>query len=41
MARRLLRWQRGLKPRVGMPYDNLADMGPERDERLGFIIGRW
>ncbi len=41
MLQRLLRWQRGLKPRVGMPYDNLADMGPERDERIGFIIGRW
>ncbi len=41
MLKRLLRWQRSLKPRVGMPHDNLADMGPERDERLGFIIGRW
>ena len=38
---RLIDWRRRLKPRVGVPYDNLAVMGPERDEQHGIIIGRW
>ena len=33
--------RRRLKPRLGMPYENLAAMGPERDESHGIIIGRW
>ena len=33
--------RRRLKPRTGMDFDNLAGMGPERDERLGIVIGRW
>jgi arylsulfatase A-like enzyme len=37
----LVDWRRRLKPRVGVPYDNLAAMGPERDEQRGIIIGRW
>ena len=41
MRKLLLDWRRRLKPRVGMPYDNLEGMGPERDEALGIVIGRW
>jgi arylsulfatase A-like enzyme len=41
MRARLFDWQRGLKKRIGMPYENLDSMGPERDESLGIIIGRW
>ena len=41
MQQLLLDWRRRLKPRTGTPYDNLAGMGPARDEELGFIIGRW
>ena len=41
MRRRSVLWQRQRKHRVGMAYDRLADMGPERDETLGIIIGRW
>ena len=41
MKKLLLDWRRRLRPRVGMPYDNLDGMGPERDEALGIIIGRW
>jgi arylsulfatase A-like enzyme len=41
MQRLVIDWRRRLKPRVGMPYDNLANMGPERDESQGIIIGRW
>lgn len=37
----LIDWRRRLKPRIGMPYENLAGMGPERDENAGIIIGRW
>ena len=37
----LIGWRRRLKPRCGVPYDNLASMGPERDEQRGIIIGRW
>jgi arylsulfatase A-like enzyme len=37
----LVDWRRRLKPRVGIPYDNLAAMGPEHDEQQGIIIGRW
>ena len=37
----LIDWRRRLKPRTGMPYENLARMGPERDENAGVIIGRW
>lgn len=37
----LIDWRGRLKPRTGMPYDNLASMGPERDEAQGVIIGRW
>ena len=41
MHKLLVDWRRRLKPRVGMPYDNLDGMGPKRDEALGIIIGRW
>lgn len=41
MQQLLLGWRRRLKPRVGMAYDKLAGMGPERDESLGIVIGRW
>ena len=37
----LIDWRRRLKPRIGMPYENLAGMGPERDENAGIIVGRW
>ncbi len=41
MRKLLIDWRHRLKPRVGAPFDNLAGMGPERDEALGIIIGRW
>ena len=41
MRKLLIDWRHRLKPRVGAPFDNLAGMGPERDESLGIIIGRW
>ncbi len=41
MTRLLIDWRRRLKPRVGMPYDNLDAMGPARDEAKGIVIGRW
>ena len=41
MQARLLNWQRQLKHRVGMPWEQLDSMGPERDEAIGIIIGRW
>ncbi len=41
MRRLLIDWHGQLKPRTGMPYDNLAGMGPERDEARGIVIGRW
>ena len=37
----LIDWRRRLKPRVGMAYDNLANLGPESTENDGIIIGRW
>lgn len=37
----LIDWRRRLKPRIGMPYDDLAGMGPARDEARGIVIGRW
>jgi len=41
MQQLLIDWRRRLKPRIGMPFDNLTGMGPERDESIGIIIGRW
>ena len=41
MQQLLIDSRRRLKPRVGAPYDELATMGPERDESRGIIIGRW
>ena len=41
MLQLLIDWRRRLKPRLGMPYDNLANLGPELDEDDGIIIGRW
>jgi arylsulfatase A-like enzyme len=41
MQQLLVDSRRRLKPRVGVPYENLAGMGPERDEAHGVIIGRW
>ena len=38
---RLYDWRRALKNRTGMPYARLAEMGPERDETFGILIGRW
>jgi arylsulfatase A-like enzyme len=37
----LIDWRRRLKPRIGMPYDDLGAMGPARDESRGIVIGRW
>jgi arylsulfatase A-like enzyme len=37
----LIDWRRRLKPRVGMPYDDLPGRGPARDEARGIVIGRW
>ena len=41
MRQLLLEWRQSLKPRVGVPYQDLAAMGPARDEERGIIIGRW
>jgi hypothetical protein len=41
MQQLLIDWRRRLKPRLGMPYDNLANLGPECDENAGIIIGCW
>ncbi len=34
-------WRRRLKPRIGQAYDNLFDFGPETNEKMGIVIGRW
>lgn len=41
MRERLISWRQRLKPRTGQAFENLADMGPESDEKAGFLIGRW
>jgi arylsulfatase A-like enzyme len=41
MRQLMLASRRRLKPRIGVPYENLAGMGPEQDEAHGIIIGRW
>ncbi len=41
MKQLVIDWRQRLKPRVGIPYDNLDAMGPARDEARGIIIGRW
>ncbi|MDH3634547.1 MAG: sulfatase-like hydrolase/transferase [Gammaproteobacteria bacterium] len=41
MRQLLIDSRRRLKPRVGASYDDLAAMGPGRDESRGIIIGRW
>ena len=41
MRKLLIDSRRRLKARTGMAFDNLAGMGPERDETLGIVIGRW
>lgn len=35
------RWRDSLKSRTGLDYDDMSKQGPERDEEVGFIIGRW
>jgi len=41
MQQLLIDWRRRQKPRVGIPYDDLATMGPDLDESHGIVIGRW
>ena len=41
MDERLVSWQNSLKRRVGLAYDCVLEQGPDRDEKNGFIIGRW
>ena len=41
MRQLLLDWRGRLKPRVNVPYDDLATMGPALDEERGIVIGRW
>ena len=41
MDERLISWQNSLKRRVGIAYDCVLGQGPDRDEKNGFIIGRW
>ena len=41
MQQRLIDWRQRLKPRVNVSFDDLAAMGPERDEENGIVIGRW
>jgi arylsulfatase A-like enzyme len=38
---RLFTWCRNLKVRTEIPTERLFDMGPERDEELGILIGHW
>ena len=38
---RLFTWFRRRRNRTEMPEGYLFGMGPERDERLGIMIGRW
>ena len=38
---RLFTWFRRRRTRTEMPESVLFDRGPERDERLGILIGRW
>jgi arylsulfatase A-like enzyme len=41
MRQLLVDWRGRLKPRVNVPYDELATMGPALDEERGIVIGRW
>jgi arylsulfatase A-like enzyme len=41
MQRLMIESRHRLKPRVGVPYENLAGWAPEQAEAQGFIIGRW
>ena len=41
MYDRLFTWFRHRRNRTEMPEEILFDMGPERDERLGIMIGHW
>lgn len=41
MQQLLIDWRRRLKPRVCVPYDDLAVRGPAHDEAQGIVIGRW
>jgi hypothetical protein len=41
MHQLLLDSRRRLKPRVGVPHDDLEARGPEQDEARGIVIGRW
>lgn len=41
MHAQLFDWLRERQMRTEVPADSLSDMGPERDEELGIIIGRW
>ena len=41
MRQLLIDSRRRLKARTGTAFDNLAGMGPARDETLGIVIGRW
>jgi arylsulfatase A-like enzyme len=41
MRQMMLASRRRLKPRVGTPYEHLANAGPAQDEARGIIIGRW
>jgi arylsulfatase A-like enzyme len=41
MQQLLIDCRRRQKPRVGIPYDDLAAMGPNLDEAHGIVIGRW
>ena len=38
---RLFTWFRRRRNRTEMPEGSLFEMGPERNERLGIMIGRW
>ena len=41
MHDRLFAWFRRRRNRIEMPEEILFEMGPERDERLGIMIGHW
>ena len=37
----LFAWLRRRRSRTEVATDRLFDLGPERDEQLGILIGRW
>ena len=41
MQQLMIESRRRFKPRIGVPYENLAGLSPAQDEAQGIVIGRW